>query len=103
MKALEWHGAHADVVFLLPKAGGISELSLGAGAEAWGTTRKYVRNDARTRKSESVVFKFMGQPVVDIWMRRSRRLLSAPGVSRHGCRTRVLLVTWPGRPGGSCA
>ena len=80
MKALEWCDAHADaLLFLLPGAASSSELPLGAGAEAWGTTRKHVRNDAGTRKSESVVCKFMGQPVGDIGTRQSHRLLSAPG------------------------
>ena len=78
MKALEWCDAHADALFLLLRAASSSELPLGAGAEAWGTTRKHVRNDAGTGKSESVVCKFMGQPVGDIWMRRSRRLLPPP-------------------------
>ena len=35
MKALEWCDAHADALFLLPRAVGSSELPLGAGAEAW--------------------------------------------------------------------
>lgn len=36
MKALEWCDAHADALFLLPRAASSSELPLGAGAEAWG-------------------------------------------------------------------
>jgi hypothetical protein len=103
MKALEWCGVRACVLFLPPEAGSSLELSLGVGAEAWGTTRKLVRNDAGTRKSESVVCKFMGQPVGDIGTRQSHRLLSAPGVSRRRCRTRVLPMTWPGHPGRSRA
>jgi hypothetical protein len=103
MKALGWCDAHADALFLLLKAGSSLELSLGAGAEAWGTTRKLVRNDAGTGKSESVVCKFMGQPVGDTGTRQSHRLLSAPGVSRRRCRTRVVPMTWPGHPGRSCA
>jgi hypothetical protein len=81
---------------LLPRAGSSSELSLGA--RSVGTTRKHVRNDAGTRKSESVVCESMGQPVGDIGMHQSRRLLSAPGVLRHGCRNCVLPLTWPGHP-----
>lgn len=103
MRALEWCDAQADALFLLPGAASSSEMPFGAGAEAWGTTRKHVRNDAGTRKSESVVCKFMGQPVGDIGTRQSCRLLSAPGVSRRRCRARVLPMTWPGHSGRSRA
>jgi hypothetical protein len=79
MKALARDRVHADVRFLPSRAGSVLELPRGAGAGAWGTTRKHVRNDAGTRTSESVVCKFMGQPVGDIWMRRSCRLFLLPG------------------------
>ena len=69
---------------------------------ARGTTRKHVRNDAGTRTSESVMCEFMGQPVVDIRIRRSCRLLRF-GAPWPGCRTRVLTVTWPGHIGRSRA
>jgi hypothetical protein len=70
--------------------------------ERGGTTRKHVRNDAGTRTSESVMCKFMGQPVVDIRILRSRRLLGF-GVPWPGCRTRVLTVSWPSHLGRSRA
>ena len=61
-----------------------------------------VRNDAGTRTSESVMCKFMGQPVVDIRIPRSRRLLRF-GAPWPGCRTRVLTVSWPSHLGRSRA
>jgi len=81
MKASERCGVRVDVRFPVRRASSSSELSVRAGTGAWGTTRKHVRNDAGTRTSESVMCKFMGQPVVDIRIPRSRRLLTS---GRHG-------------------
>jgi hypothetical protein len=83
MKAFERCGTLADVRFLLPGASSNSAVPVDPGAGAWGTTRKHVRNDAGTRTSESVVCKFMGQPVVDIWIPRSRNAGSSTS-GRHG-------------------
>lgn len=79
MKAFEWCGTHADVLFLLPRAASSSELPLGVGAEAWRTTRKHVRNDAGTGKFETVMCRFMGQPVGDIGTRQSQGSFPLPG------------------------
>src|ERR1700726_3015309 len=103
MKALAREVAHAGARFPPSRVGGGLGLCRKAGARQWGMTRKLVRNGAGTRTPESVVCEFMGKPVEDIRTHRSRRLLSAPGVSRHGCRTRVLPMTWPGHPGRSRA
>src|SRR6266481_6076706 len=103
MKAPAREGAHSDARFLPSGVGRGPGLHRQADARPWGTTRKLVRNGAGTRTPESVVCEFMGKPVWDIRTHLSRRLLSAPGVSRHGCRTRVLPMTWPGHPGRSRA
>jgi site-specific DNA-cytosine methylase len=79
------------------------ELHVRAGAESGKTPRKHVRNGAGTRASESVVCKFMGQPVGETWMYRPCRLHSVPGVSGPGCQTRALTMTCPGQTGGSHA
>jgi hypothetical protein len=102
MSIVVWERARADVGFLASRRGSVSELRRSAGARAWGMARKHVRNDAGTRTSESVMCKFMGQPVVDIRIHRSRGLLHF-GVPWLGCRTRLLTVTWPSYLGGSRA
>lgn len=102
MKAFERCGTLADVRFPPPGASSNSELPVDPETGAWGTTRKHVRNDAGTRTSESVMCKFMGQPVVDIRIPRSRRLLRF-GAPWPGCRTRVLTVSWPSHLGRSRA
>ena len=102
MKAFQRCGTLADLRFLLPGASSSSALSVDSGTRAWGMTRKHVRNDAGTRTSESVVCNFMGQPVVDIRIPQSRRLLHF-GAPWPGCRTRVLTVSWPSHLGRSRA
>jgi hypothetical protein len=67
MKALEWREADLDPLFLSAGAGSRSGTYPANLPEACGKTRKHVRNDAGTRTSESVMCKFMGQPVGNTW------------------------------------
>jgi hypothetical protein len=98
MKSAGRDPIHADVLYLLSRVGSVPELPRGVGTGTWGTTRKHVRNDAGTRTPESVVCKFMGQPVGDIRMCWPCRLPRS-GVLLQGPRTCALIMTWRGHLG----
>lgn len=100
VNAPERDHARADPRLLLPGMSDRPSASGKAVARTWRATRKHVRNDAGTRKAESVTCRFMGQSVGDTRMRRSCRLLRSRA-PRQGPRTCVLTRTWPCPPGRS--
>jgi hypothetical protein len=83
--------------FLLSRVGSCRELPHAAGAGAGEATRKHVRNDAAgAGASKSVMCEFMGQPVGDMRMHRSRRLLPAPeATGRLICALTMIYLAWP--------